>query len=208
VPGVTCGGNYGILAGLQPVVRIAHIMNAQANQPLNDQELVELDDFLLSTDEDSGSLAVDEAHGYITALVVSDAQLEHQQWLGAVLGEATFSDAAEQARVEELLLRMYDEIAHSLEKGARFEPLVIEEEEAGEIIDVPEGWCYGFMLGVAEEQERWEDLPREQQELLAPIAKLALTYSEDEDTDLDDEDYESLVELIPGSVNSLYDFWH
>ncbi|MDH5302280.1 MAG: YecA family protein [Gammaproteobacteria bacterium] len=180
----------------------------QANQPLTDQELVELDDFLLSTDEQSGALSVDEAHGYISALVVSDAQIEHQEWLSAVLAEADFANDAERDRIEDLLLRMYDEIATGLEAGRRFEPLVIEEEENGEILEIPEGWCYGFMLGVAEEQDRWEDLPREQQELLAPIAKLALTYSEDEDTDLDEEDYESLVDLIPGSVNSLYDYWH
>jgi hypothetical protein len=63
------------------------------------------------------------------------------------------------------------------------------------------------MLAVTGDEERWNNLPENEQSLLAPIAKLALLYA-DENVDMEDDEYEMLTELLPGSVVGLYRYWH
>jgi uncharacterized protein len=168
------------------------------NTPLNDAELAELDEYLFG--EDDERLAIDEAHGYFTALIVSHSELDDEAVLAAVLGRA-----GAPARIHELLLRMYAEIATGLKAGTPFEPMVIEEEENGESFEVYEGWCYGFMLAVSDHEEVWQALPKEMRDLLEPIATLSLL--REEEFDMDDEEYAGWVGLLPGSVSGLYAGW-
>ncbi|MDH5546450.1 MAG: YecA family protein [Gammaproteobacteria bacterium] len=183
-------------------------MSSEYVTPLSDDEIVELDNFLLSGDEEEDErLSVDEAHGYITALVVSaDATLFDEGWMQGIWGDPAFHDDDEKERMVSLLWRMRNDINNELSSGEVFEPLIVEEEEDGELLETHEGWCYGFMLAVSSHQHLWEDLPRNEQELLMPIARLAMLAS-DEDADIDDEEYSQLVELVPGAVGGLYAFW-
>ena len=184
-------------------------MTAQLDAPLSDEEIVEPDEFLLAADEeDDDRLSVDEAHGYITALVVSaDNALFDDDWVQGIWGDPAFRDDAQKERMISLLWRMRNEIKTELGSGQVFEPLVVEEEEDGEILETYEGWCFGFMVAVSNHEHLWEDLPREQQELLMPIARLAMLVSDEDSEEFDDEEYEQLVELIPGAVGGLYSFW-
>ncbi len=63
------------------------------------------------------------------------------------------------------------------------------------------------MLGVEEQQELWDELPQNEQNLVAPMAQLALVYS-DEEVDMDENEYDDWVELLPGAVMGLYAHWH
>lgn len=177
-------------------------MTDQRNVPLSDDEFVELDDFLLQGEQD-GRLPVDMAHGYLTALCVGHVEVPAEEWMGTIWGEPEFAGKAEQQHMTNLLLRLNDEIVASLESGEPFEPLMVELEEEGETYEAVDGWCYGFMLGVSRDEAQWEDLPENERNLLMPIARLALFYSE-EDEDLDDEEYIALAELLPGAVAGLY----
>jgi len=173
-------------------------MTTLADTTLSDTELAELDEFLL---EDDDRLSIDEAHGYLTALIVSRADTDDASIL-----EAVFGNIEAPANIRHLLLRMYQDIATELEGAEPFEPMVIEEEESGETFEVYEGWCFGFMLAVSDNEELWQGLPKDSQSLLEPIATLALL--REEELDMDDEEYTGWVELLPGSVNGLYDYWH
>ena len=166
---------------------------------LSDTELAELDDFLLS--EENERLAIDEAHGYLTALIVCGSDCDEADILHAILGQAK-----PPAQISSLLLRMYQEISAQLESGEPFEPMVIEEEENGETFEVYEGWCFGFMLAVSDNEALWSQMPKDQQSLLEPIATLALL--REEELDMDDEEYSGWVGLLPGAVNGLYAYWH
>ncbi len=165
---------------------------------------MELDEFLLSDACDEDTLSLDEAHGFITALVVGPDR--EGEWLGQVWGEPRFADAAEASRMRDLMQRLYDDV-DSMLRSLHFEPLVIEEEDEGEVYESYEGWCFGFMLGVEQHEEQWESLPKEPQALLAPMAQIALLESDDE-AEMDEEEYAAWVELIPGAVTGLYQFWH
>lgn len=182
-------------------------MSSQIGIPLSDEALSELDSFLLSDACDDDALTIDQAHGFISALIVSPEGLP-EDWPREVWGEPEFTDADEREHMTGLLRAMRDDIAETLEGGRPFEPLVIEEEEEGEIFEVYEGWCYGFMLAVAEHPEPWEGMPKDQQSLLTPMAQLALLASEEPEIDMDEDEYLSWVELLPGAVSGLYRFWH
>jgi len=173
---------------------------------ITEEELGELDAFLLSEACDE-ALAVDEAHGYLTALIAGPSQVPAEEWMATVWGQPKFADTAQRDRMTGLLHRMYDDIVATLETGLDFEPLAIEIEEEGETLEAYEGWCFGFMLGVGHDEEAWAALPKDEQPLMAPISQLALLHG-DEEIEMDDEEYTSWVELLPGAVLGLYSYFH
>lgn len=183
-------------------------MSNETANTLSEDNLAELDDFLLSEQCDADTLSVDEAHGYLTALIVGPEEPEQAHWMKAIWGEPQFTDDAQREAMQGLLLGMHDEIADTLAKRLPFEPLAVEEEEEGEgeVFVIYEGWCYGFMLGVNEAEEEWASIPEDEQGLLAPMAQLALL-NDEEEADMDEAEYESWVELLPGAVVGLYGYW-
>lgn len=181
-------------------------MSTELDASLADEELMELDAFLISGDDSEERLSLDEAHGFLTGLIVGHQSVPEPEWMTAIWGQPRFADEAEKERLVGWLRRLYQEISESLERRERFEPLFVELEDDGEVIEAYEGWCFGFMLAVSRDEERWETLPKDEQDLLAPIAKLALLH-EEEDVEMDDEEYEMLVDLLPGSVIGLYSYW-
>jgi len=180
-------------------------MSPELNCPLSEEELVALDQFLLS-EHCSETMPIDGAHGYLTALVVSHDQASQSEWLSTIWGTPEFADEGEQTDMTGCLLRMRNEIATILKARRLFEPLVIEEEEDGEEVEAYDGWCIGFIHAVADHQEHWDKLEKNEQELLTPIAKIALLLNEEE-PDMDDGEYEACIELLPGAVAGLYAYW-
>jgi len=200
-----CDGILILLTHFHPLKGFA--MSSAIAIPLSQEALSELDQFLLSDACGDDALSIDQAHGFVTALLVSPEPLP-EGWPEEIWGQPDFEDAQQQARMTDMLRAMRDDIDETLEGSRPFEPLVIEEEEDGEVYEVYEGWCYGFMLAVAEHPEAWEGLPKDQQSLLTPMAQLALLVSEEQETDMDEDEYLSWVELLPGAVAGLYGFWH
>lgn len=182
-------------------------MSTDLENPLNETELGELDEFLLSDACGEDALSIDETHGYLTALVITPTPPADEQWLTAIWGQPAFADESQKQHMTSLLQRLYNEVASSLQVRRDFEPLVIETEEDGETVEAYEGWCFGFMLGVEQQQGLWDELPQNEQNLVAPMAQLALLYS-DEEAEMDEEEYDGWVELLPGAVMGLYAYWH
>jgi len=182
-------------------------MTSEQRIPLSDEEIIELDNYLLSIEETEERLTVDEAHGFISALVVACSTVEEDEWMEAIWGLPAFDSDDQKQHMTELLRRMRNEVLDTLKQGKHFEPLIAEFEEDDEEFVSYEGWCYGFMLGVSLMHTEWEKLPKNEQELLAPIARISLL-TEEEEHELDDEELEMLIELLPGSVVGLFNFWH
>ena len=183
-------------------------MSSDLNAPLTDDELQTLDNFLLA-EETGERLSIDAAHGFLTAVIVAHQPMQQQEWLNAILGESAFTDEEEAQHITALLQRMFADISATLEAGRLFEPLIIEEEEEGVILETYEGWCFGFMLAVTNTQALWDELPENEQDLLAPIAKLAMLYiGEESEEEMDEDEYDTWVDLLPGAVASLYAYWN
>lgn len=174
---------------------------------LNDDELEALDNFLLSDACDDDALAIDEAHGFLTAIQLPPVKVEQDIWMAQIWGQPAFADEAERAQMSDLMQRLHDDIATSLASRRDFEPLVIEVEEEGEVIEAHEGWCFGFMLGTELHQDQWDALPANERNLVLPMAQLALLYDDDEAA-MDEDEYLDWLDLIPGAVMGLYSYWH
>ena len=174
---------------------------------LSEEELTQLDTFLLSDACDEETFTVDEVHGYLTGLAVLPEHIDRGDWQTFIWGEPEFRDEEEQIYFSDLLDDLYNSIETTLAKGKHLEPLVIETEECGEILEAYEGWCLGFMHSVEQHQEAWQDIDKNGQNLLSPIAKLAMLV-EDEEMEMDDDEYNQWVELLPGSTSSLYQMFH
>lgn len=177
---------------------------AQSYQSImSDEELGELDEFLLSGINDS--LSLDEAHGYLTALIVAASPVPESEWLESIWGEPEFESEAQAERMTALMQKLYQDIEEMINSGVAFEPLVVEEEgdEEHEVSEVYEGWCFGFMLAVTNHEKEWDGLSKAQEELLTPIATLALLNGEEE-MEMEEDEYYGWVEMLPGSVAGLY----
>lgn len=174
---------------------------------MTEEEINELDNFLLSDACTEEALSIEEAHGYLTAIILTSPQEDKSEWWQAIWGEPHFHDEEQKRRLEGLLAAMYSDIAGILERREPFEPMVVEMEEEGQLVESYEGWCYGFMLAVEQNEAQWKALSKSAQGLLAPIAQLALLADNSEE-EMSEEEYSQWVELIPGAVMGLYDFWH
>lgn len=174
---------------------------------LSEDDLAELDSFLLSDACDEDTLSLDEAHGYLTALIVGPDTGGTEDWMSSVWGQPRFPSEDVKRQMTGFMNALHADVAAALESDRGLEPLAVEVEEGGGKVVSYEGWCLGFMLGVESRQALWDQLPKNEQALLAPIAQLALL-SSDEEPDMDEEEYAAWVELLPGAVRGLYAFWH
>ncbi len=177
------------------------------SESLNEEQLAELDAFLLSEFCDEETLSVDEAHGLLCAAIAGPGEHEWAELEEMIWGQPEFPDAGVEQRMRGLLAAMHAEIQATLAAGRNLEPLAVEVEDEETSGIAYEGWCYGFILGVSLNQEAWDEMPKPQLELLSPIAKLALLNDEESD-EMDDDEYEQWVELLPGAVSGLYGYFH
>ncbi len=171
---------------------------------MSEDELSELDLFLNSSACEEDTLGVDEIHGYLTALLLSAEQGQLPSgWQEVVWGEPRFSNEAEKVQMTELLQRLPGDIMTTLTRREPFEPLIVENEVDGVTVESYEGWCFGFMLGLEQQWEAWDSQPDEVQDLIIPIAQLALLLDE-ENEEMSEDEYQQWVELIPGAVAGLF----
>ncbi len=170
---------------------------------MTDEDYSRLDGILMDNIDEC--LALDEAHGFLTAILVSQIELSQQECVESICGDSNL-DASVAAELSDLISTMYADIKQMLSSNQPFDILLIEIEEDDEIIEVFEGWCHGFMLAVSQEHDIWSTLEKNEHSILSPIAKLALLIS-DESLDMEEDEYELLVELLPGAVIGLNNYF-
>ena len=190
----------------------------QLAMPLSDDELEELDAFLLSAATSDETMLLDQLDGYLTAIVIGPTTLNMSQWLSGIWGkdeeEPPFETMEEAQRIMQMIMRHYNSIIWGLEHDAdAHEPIFgvfVPQAESREFLDA-EMWAAGFIEGLALCRPDWQPLfddPRGQ-EWLAPIRLLGdddLSDSELAQTDTPAQ-REALTEQIQASVASIYRFW-
>ncbi|AOY00582.1 UPF0149 family protein [Jeongeupia sp. USM3] len=190
-------------------------MKFKPEPPLSDAELDELAAFLESDATGDECMDLSMLHGFLTAIRVGPAEPEPAAWLAQVWGEAgqtpRFASPAAQQRIEDLILRFYNQLGDELVgEPAAFTPLVYVDEEAG--TDIAQQWCYGFMLGTAMAPKAWQPAMDDDEiaQLLAPIFDCA----DDEAREAMEADGDNLAEFehelaaaLPDIVPVLRAFW-
>lgn len=183
------------------------------HESLSDAEIHVLDEFLMSDSTPEDVLAIDELHGYLTAIICCPVLVMPSAWLTSVWQseEGPQFESDEQAReIMSLIMRMHNDIADALRVGEEFGPLMLESTlESGETVVVAQGWCWGCMEGMRSQCGAWEPHLDMINELVVPIAVLARLGDEDPELQglLDDQEkIAQLTDAIARSAAAIYEY--
>ena len=187
--------------------------------PLSDEEIDELESFLLSDTVSDETMTLDMLDGYFTAIVVGPAAIVPSKWLPGVWGDseddAPEYESMEQAqRILELMLRHMNGVVWSMEDDPdQFEPMMATRpfgEDAREYLD-GEMWAYGFVAGIELNRPEWQALFDDPAgaAALRPLLLLGAEDITEEDETLvrTPAQREELSKQIAASVATIYRFW-
>lgn len=194
-----------------------HSANSKQLLPLSQEEMDELDRFLISDVTSGETMMLDALDGYLTAIVVGPATLDFGQWFPGVWGPSqddlpNFKSMEEAQHIIDLILRLMNGIAWDLERNPDvFAPIFdISEYRSRKFADA-ETWAYGFLCGINLCRKNWQsffDDPNGM-EVLRPIHLLGSDNVTPEEIALTNtlEQREELSKLISVSIAWIYRFW-
>lgn len=130
--------------------------------PLSEEEIQELDRFLLDAEGIEESMDIAALDGFLTAIVCGPKTVMPSEWMRWVWdmerGEDSpeFESQAQAQRILEFLMRHMNDIAQTLQQDPeQYEPLLMENPNDGDPIPIIDEWCSGFMKGVGFDREGW-----------------------------------------------------
>lgn len=170
-------------------------------------EIEQLDEFLAAPDIEDTSMDAATLEGFVAALVLGPNPLPPSQWLPRVwdMGDdganPAFANAAEAARVTELILRFHNSVAERvLDDPAAFEPLFRRGEQWG----VTE-WCAGFLLGTSLDMREWGQLIEPEPDWLQPLVILGMGDAEELEATFDD--VEDAMAAVTVALVKIDNYW-
>jgi uncharacterized protein len=149
----------------------------ELNEPLSDQEIAELDEFLMSDATPEESMDIVTLDGFLTSLVIGPEVVPPSVWLKRIWGgeeEPRFESSEQAPRVISLIMRRFNTLSFLFEEPPEFAPILWEREVGGTTYRIADDWCWGFMAGVSLASEAWQPLvtDTENRAMLRPIATL------------------------------------
>lgn len=187
-------------------------------EPLSDEELNWLDDFLLDRiDEDAdfegkdeGILDVSELDGLLTAVVSGPVMIPPSQWMPQIWGDfqPAWTDEQEIETVMSLFLRHMNSIAVLLvEQPDAFEPMFEEHLIDGKTYTIVDEWCEGYIRGVVLAAGKWDLESTEMKILLAPIKAFQGEQALITDEKFNEQEINNLRHAITPNVREIHAFW-
>lgn len=147
-------------------------------QVLSDEELDELDDFLLSDDTPENCMDLPALDGFFAALVLNPRLIMPSEYLSWIWdmdeGEEgpSFASIEQANHIMGLLMRYYNGVLDAIAENY-FAPMfyTVEQEDGSNYYEA-EGWAEGFMLGVFLFIDPWKAVFENEQEYLSPMVLL------------------------------------
>lgn len=187
--------------------------------PLSEEEIDELDDFLMSDAVSDETMMLDQLDGYLTAIIIGPTTLRMQDWLSGIWGPGEehapeFETMDHAQHILDLITRYMNGIVWSFQADPdAFEPMfnmVTFDNDQKEYLDA-EMWAYGFMQGIALSREDWQPLYDDTQasSALRPIYLLGadkVTRDEEKLTRTPAQ-REELAKQIPAGLAAIYRYW-
>jgi uncharacterized protein len=180
---------------------------------LNDEEIRELDQFLLDAEGIEESMDVSTLDGFLTAIACGPKTILPSEWMRWVWdmqrGEDApeFRDQAEAQRILALLMRHMNDIAQTLHQApGQYEPLLVQNPNDGDPIPILDEWCSGFMKGVQLDSDGWLTVIVGKPDWMATI----MLYGTDEGwkslrmKKLSLEEHKALADSLPQSVQKIH----
>jgi len=129
-------------------------MTPLAFEPLSDEELDELDHFMLHEVDCDEGMTLDMLDGYLHAIAIGPKTLMPRQWMPAIWGDGDsmmppVESIEKLNQILGLIMRMFNSIIAGLEEDPpEIYPQWCTQEYRGREYDDAEGWAYGFTQGV------------------------------------------------------------
>lgn len=188
-------------------------MNSTMSQPLSQTELDRLEAFLNA--EDFPGMALDETHGFLTAVVSGPEIISPQDWLPLVFGGKQAVRKREPPQdIASLLLRLNSEISLALFGNHDYTPWIREHPAAeGEPLPIPEGWCMGYLEGVNLYPLSWRRRffhNQEAQQLLIPVMAFGFIdhdNPEESPRPQTEQEQRELAGILPDAIRGLFGWW-
>jgi uncharacterized protein len=184
--------------------------------PLSDEEIEELDRFLMDAEGIPESMDVSTLDGFLTAIVCGPTTILPSEWMRWVWDmkkgkdEPEFEDRAQAQRILGLLMRHSNDIALTLHRAPdQYEPLLMENPNAGDPVPILDEWCSGFMKGVQLDSEGWLPVTAGKPDWLSTI----LLYGTEEgwealkQRNLSLDEHRALADDLAGTVRKIHAFW-
>lgn len=185
--------------------------------PLTEDELQELDQFLLYEVQCDDSMTSDTLDGYLHAIAIGPTTLMPQQWMPGIWGEGQsmmppVKSIEQLNRIMGLIMRHFNSIIASVEQEPHeIYPIWCTSEFKGKEYDDAEGWAYGFTEGMKLCWNDWKPLLNspQGQAWYRPIGLLGEDdFSPEQDELTKTPSMRSKLALqIPQAVVAMYDYW-
>jgi len=181
-------------------------------EPLTEDELDFVGDTLMKYGDDDSILDVSELDGFLTAIVSGPEVVLPSRWFPQIWGgkghEPEWESDAEVQRFMALLVQHMNNVAYMLmEYPQEFEALFHLSEVEGKTYFIVEEWCFGYMRGVALDEEHWAQLSEDG---LLRLSEIALFGSEEHFDDLDKLSEKSIIQLqerVEPAARALHAYW-
>ncbi|NTV60873.1 MAG: UPF0149 family protein [Chlorobiaceae bacterium] len=191
--------------------------------PLSEEELLELEELLVSSWLPSGAMTLDALDGFLTSLAIGPVPVGTEEWMPVVLGSegSTFREEQPEEmlhRIHSLAIRYGNSIAAIMRDDPdAFSPLFelstfpcAEDEESAVQV-----WAEAFMVGIEMRYDDWApliemaEMTDEEGErtamLLGPV--LLLSGRDSRSVSLTGEQRARLGKMVSESISDIYRFW-
>lgn len=191
-------------------------MNMLNQGPLTDEEIEELEQFLLHAEGLEESMDISTLDGFLTAIVCGPKTIMPSEWMRWVWdmerGEDSpeFKDQAQAQRILGLLMRHMNDIAGTLHQAPeQYEPLLMENPNGGNPVPILDEWCSGFMKGVKLDSNGWLPVIVGKPDWMSTI----MLYGTEEGWDalkkknLSLDEHKALADGLAGTVQKIHALW-
>jgi uncharacterized protein len=186
---------------------------------LTDDEMDELDAFLLSDATSDETMMLDQLDGYLTAIVSGPVTVIPSKWLPRVWGpssrhEPVFDTVEQAMRINSLIMRHMNGIIADLQDAPDgYSPLVditVYQEDPHEYAD-GEMWAYGYLNGIELCRTDWNEFFKQadSENIMRPIRLLGDDDLPEDQLKLTEtpQQREELTSELAASAVRIYQFW-
>ena len=182
---------------------------SSTSEPLTDNQIDQLDAYLLSDKVHEDALDYIALHGYLCALAISPAPLAEQEWLEEVMAETPVQeDSAERHEIFNLMRQELGFLKDCLESDQDIDlpcDLTLELDQEDDCL--LEYWAQGFMELIFSQEEVW--FSEQEEDVAECLLPFMLAAKLDEDEELEElrsqpEFCQQLCEQIPELLQDLY----
>jgi uncharacterized protein len=178
-------------------------MHPESAQPLQQPDLIRLDQFLRSSACGKQAMSLSYAHGFLTSIASGPEQLEPSEWLRLMFDEPVFESGDEGSEMLGLAVRLFAEIERGLKNETIFRPVLEYIRDGDKLVRTDaQRWCLGFVEGLGLFNERWT--PDARESLRTP---LEVVFQLAEIRGVANPSYQQLCDTLPDIAQSTFSYW-